>query len=81
MTMQNPTHSMGNLFDQLGLPSEVSAIERFFETHRPLPGHLALHEAAFWTTGQADFLREEILDDADWAAVIDELNAKLREDR
>jgi hypothetical protein len=79
--MQNQTHSMHNLFDQLGLPSESTAIERFFADHRPLPDHLALHEATFWKPGQADFLREEILDDADWAGVIDEMNGKLRGNR
>ena len=37
----------------------------------------ALSEAAFWTPAQAAFLREEILNDADWAEVIDQLNAEL----
>ena len=37
-----------------------------------------LAEAAFWTPAQAGFLREAILEDADWAEVIDELNNDLR---
>jgi hypothetical protein len=79
--MQNHLHSMRSLFDQLGLASDAAAIEQFFAEHRPLPGHLALHEATFWSSGQAEFLREEILDDADWAAVIDAMNAKLHDQR
>ena len=39
---------------------------------------MRLHEAAFWTPAQADFLREEILEDADWAEAVDELNVRLR---
>jgi hypothetical protein len=36
-----------------------------------------LSEAAFWTTAQAEFLREGTLVDADWAEVIDALNEGL----
>lgn len=32
----------------------------------------------FWSDAQKAFLREEILDDADWAVVVDELNLMLR---
>jgi hypothetical protein len=31
----------------------------------------------FWTEAQRSFLKEEIIEDADWAAVIDELNGRL----
>lgn len=37
--------------------------------------------AAFWTDSQKAFLREEILEDADWAHVVDELNVRLRRSR
>ncbi|MFN3397913.1 MAG: DUF2789 family protein [Sulfurimicrobium sp.] len=52
-------------------------MERFIETHRPLASGVALAEASFWTPAQATFLSEEILEDADWAEVIDELNAEM----
>lgn len=71
-------HSMSNLFDQLGLPSDTAAIERFIETHSPLAPGVLLAEAPFWTPAQASFLREEIVEDADWAEVVDALNAELR---
>jgi hypothetical protein len=79
--METPIHSINNLFKQLGLPSETGEVDAFIEFHRPLPDHCLLHEAAFWTASQATFLAEEIEDDADWAEVVDELNARLREAR
>ena len=53
-------------------------IRRFIATHSPLAADIALADAPFWTTGQAAFLREEIVRDADWAEVVDQLNAALR---
>lgn len=76
--MELPVHPMSSLFAQLGLPTETGAIERFIATHAPLPETVPLAEAPFWTPAQASFLREEILEDADWAEVVDQLNAALR---
>lgn len=76
--MEAPIHSMKNLFAQLGLASDPDAIERFIATHSPLPESVELADAPFWTTAQSAFLREEILEDADWAEVVDQLNASLR---
>lgn len=75
--MEKPVHDMSNLFAQLGLPSDNRSIIQFIETHRPLPDAMPLSEAPFWTHAQSSFLREEILEDADWAMVIDELNTEL----
>ena len=75
--METPIHSINNLFAQLGLPSDQAAVENFIKTHSPLATNLPLSEASFWTPAQAAFLCEEILKDADWAEVIDELNARL----
>lgn len=76
--METQMHNMSNLFAQLGLPSEPAAIESFIASHSPLPESVRLHDAAFWTPAQATFLREEILEDADWAEAVDELNVRLR---
>ncbi len=76
--MELTNHSMTDLFLQLGLPSEKADIERFIASHRPLPEDVRLAEASFWTPGQAQFLREEIRDDADWAELVDQLNLALR---
>jgi len=70
-------HTMNNLFAQLGLPSDQAAIEDFIARHRPLDTDVALYRAPFWSSAQRDFLKEEIIEDADWAGVIDELNGRL----
>lgn len=75
--MERPVHDMSNLFAQLGEPSDEAAIDHFIAAHAPLPDSMLLHEAAFWTPAQAAFLREAILDDADWAEVADALNREL----
>ena len=75
--MESPTHSINNLFTQLGLASDDASIAHFIQTHRALANDVVLSEASFWTPAQAAFLREEILKDADWAEVIDQLNAEL----
>lgn len=75
--METHLHTMSNLFAQLGLPSEPAAMDQFIEAHRPLGQAVALYRAPFWTASQRAFLKEEIIEDADWAGVIDELNARL----
>lgn len=75
--MEPTQHTLDNLFAQLGLPSGDADIESFIKTHSHLATDLTLSEAPFWTPSQAAFLREEILNDADWAEVIDQLNALL----
>ena len=75
--MERPTHDMSQLFAQLGEPSDDAAIARFIKTHAPLPGSVLLHDAAFWTPAQSRFLREALLEDADWAEVADALNREL----
>ena len=70
-------HHLPHLFEQLGLAAAPEAIERFIASHRPLPQAMPLDQAPFWTPAQAAFLREEILEDGDWAEVVDELNLRL----
>ena len=70
-------HTMSNLFAQLGLPSDPTSIDEFISRHRSLGNEIALYRAPFWTDAQRTFLKEEIIEDADWAGVIDELNSRL----
>ena len=77
--MEGNVHSMTNLFNQLGLASEPADIEAFIAAHRPLADGLKLHEAPFWTASQAGLLREQVLDDADWVGIIDQLDSGLRQ--
>jgi len=76
--MELPVHSLPALFQQLGLAADPASIDAFLATHAPLKADLALEDAFFWTPAQAAFLREEILEDADWAEVVDQLNLMLR---
>ena len=76
--MQSPVHSLPSLFKQLGLEHDPVSIEKFVAVHSPLKADLKLADAFFWTEGQKAFLHEQILEDADWAEVVDELNLMLR---
>ena len=76
--METPVHSLPSLFKQLGLPNDAVSIEQFVVAHSPLKPELKLADASFWTDSQRAFLRDEILEDADWAEVVDELNLMLR---
>ena len=76
--METTPHGLADLFAQLGLANDGPAIDQFIERHSPLSLSLSLAEAAFWPSSQVDFLREEILKDADWAEAVDELNTRLR---
>ena len=77
MDMLAPT--MQNLFAQLGEANDEASITRFIELHGHLQGHTRLHEAPFWSPAQARFLHDAFLQDADWAPVVDALNAGLHD--
>lgn len=76
--MESQTHSITHLFAQLGLPSQTSAVDAFIEAHAPLPHDVRLIDAPFWSCAQASFLKTKLDEDADWSAVIDTLDARLR---
>lgn len=76
--METEFHSMSALFEQLGLPAGAKDIEDFIGSHRPLPADLALHQAAFWSPSQSEFLQQAVAEDAEWAELVDELDAQLR---
>lgn len=76
--MEHPDHPFTELFEQLGLASDPEAIKRFIERNGPIPEDVALADASCWNEGQAEFLREALEADADWAEVVDHLNASLR---
>jgi len=75
--MEPVVHPFSALFEQLGLPAGAADIRAFIEDHRPLPGDVRVQEAPFWTPAQAKALRDMLLDDADWAEVVDQLNLAL----
>ena len=71
-------HRFSALFAQLGLPNDPAGIAEFIRAHSPLDPAIRIEDAAFWTPAQASLLRDELLEDADWAEVVDQLNAVLR---
>ncbi len=76
--METPIHSIVSLFDQLGLDSTDQGIDAFITTNGPLPAAVELSKAAFWNTSQASFLQQMKDEDADWAEIVDQLDAMLR---
>ncbi|MFT6367370.1 MAG: hypothetical protein ACJARI_002827 [Bacteroidia bacterium] len=75
--MDTSEHTMQSLFAQLGLPNNETAIDNFIHNNH-LPDEIPLESAAFWSAGQAQFIHEAISEDADWAEVVDHLDAQLR---
>jgi len=75
--MQPQTHSLENLFDQLGLDSSDSAIEDFIYSH-PLGQRGSLKQANFWNRAQRQFIEESWQEDSDWCDAIDHLDSLLR---
>ena len=79
--MESTKHTFPDLFKQLGLPDDAESIDKFITTHSPLKLEIKLVDAPFWSEPQRAFLREAVLDDADWAVPFDELNEALRHPR
>lgn len=76
--MDSPIHSLSTLFEQLGLDETEKGIKEFISTNKPIPKDIELHEAEFWSSSQAGFLKESIEQDADWAEIVDHLDVMLR---
>ncbi|WP_077338533.1 DUF2789 domain-containing protein [Pseudocolwellia agarivorans] len=76
--MEKHNHSLNNLFAQLGLASTDKDIETFVKQHKPIESDVVLHQANIWTASQASFLQQSKDDDADWAEIVDQLDAMLR---
>ncbi|NBA98319.1 DUF2789 domain-containing protein [Pseudomonas sp. R5(2019)] len=74
MDLQHLT--LATLFDQLGLDSDPASIDAFIESH-PLPKGIKLSDAEFWSTQQAKLLKDKLMEDDDWAPVVDDLNERL----
>lgn len=75
--MDTSVHTLETLFSQLGLPNNQTAMQAFFANNH-LPNNIPLEQAAFWSAGQAQFIRESREEDSDWAEVVDQLDAILR---
>ena len=78
--MEQPSHELSTLFDQLGLPSEGEAIDDFIMAH-PLEPNTKLVDAPFWSDQQKDLLRDWLLADGEEAVLVDQLNVRLHDDK
>ena len=76
--MDTITHTLKDLFSQLGLPQDEEEARDFISLHRPLADETKLYQAHWWNPAQAAFLKEAIELDAEWAEAVDELDALLR---
>jgi hypothetical protein len=75
--MDTSQNNLCTLFDQLGLPSDVSDVDHFIAEHSPLGASVHIIDASFWAPEQSAFLRQQMTADAEWAVVVDELNVRL----
>ena len=75
--MEPLVHDLPALFAQLGMANDELSLHRFIHEHR-LDNQTLLPEAPFWTSAQANFLRDALWNDADWSEAIDELGELLR---
>lgn len=76
--MESPNHDLTALFEQLGLDSDAAAIDAFIAANKPVATGTRLYDANCWSSSQAAFLKDSIEQDADWAEVVDHLDALLR---
>lgn len=77
--MKDAIPSMQDLFAQLGLSDAPADMQAFMARNRPLAPEVELADAPFWTSSQAEFLRNGLLEDTAWSIVIDQLNVALRQ--
>jgi hypothetical protein len=76
--MEQPSHDLSTLFDQLGLPSDAKAIDDFIMAH-PLSPDIKLVDAGFWSDSQQQLLRDWLLADGEEAVLVDQLNVRLHD--
>jgi Protein of unknown function (DUF2789) len=71
------SHTLENLFLQLGLSNSPESMEAFIKNNH-LPKEIPLESAACWSAGQAQFIHEAIEQDSDWSEIVDQLDVQLR---
>jgi hypothetical protein len=76
--MKQPQRHFHQLFEQLGLANDAAGINKFILQHTPLSAEIRLADAPFWNAAQSAFLHEALLQDADWAVLVDQLSLAFR---
>lgn len=73
-------HDLPALFAQLGMDNDELSLYRFVHDHQ-LDNETLLPEASFWSSAQANFLRDALWHDSEWCEAIDQLDLMLRQPR
>jgi hypothetical protein len=76
--MESNHTNMPDLFAQLGLSNDQESIEKFILENGGLARSIHIENAPFWSEPQAEFIKNALAEDAEWAELIDQLNALLR---
>lgn len=76
--MDRSNHTLACLFLQLGMNNSEQDISHFIARNKGIPANILLANAKLWSASQSLFLSEAISDDADWAEIVDNLDALLR---
>lgn len=74
--MSRSIYSVNEVFDHLGLASDVNSIRDFVRAHRHLQSESML-ALDCWTDEQRAFIEEALGDDTDWCKLIDRLESRL----
>lgn len=75
--MDTTPQDFSHLFEQLGIDSSESNIDKFIAEHK-IPNNVLLSQADFWNESQKSFLKEAIEEDAQWSELIDHLDTLMR---
>jgi|TARA_R110000868_G_scaffold172143_2_gene407973 hypothetical protein len=75
--MDTTSNDLSHLFKQLGLPHDQEGIDDFVIQNK-LDKHTLITDADCWNSGQKAFLKEALLQDAQWSEVIDQLDVMMR---
>ena len=75
--MDTTSNDLSHLFKQLGLPHDQEGIDDFVIQNK-LAKHTLIIDADCWNPGQKAFLKEALLEDAQWSEVIDQLDVMMR---
>lgn len=75
--MDTSSHTIEELFQQLGLEDSSEAIDAFITNH-PLTKGMTLTDAPYWSQAQAEFLKQALKQNEDWAEVVGTFDAQLR---
>jgi hypothetical protein len=75
--MDTTLNDLSHLFKQLGLPYHQEEIDEFVNKNR-LDKQTLMIDADCWSPSQRAFLKEALLEDAQWSEVIDQLDVMMR---